>query len=72
MHEEAHEARHGDAAVLELRLAQEADGRLVGLLEEHVLAEAQRVEVADDRVLLRGQGLQLGEAEAAGRGHGRL
>ena len=54
----ADEAGHGDAAVLDLGLAQEADRRLVALLPEVLVAELERVEVAHDRVLLLGESLR--------------
>ena len=58
MDEVADEAGHGDAAVLDLGLAQEADRRLVALLPEVLVAELERVEVAHDRVLLLGERLR--------------
>ena len=35
---------HGDAAVLELSLADEADGRIIGLVEKFLLGKLERVE----------------------------
>ena len=58
MHEVADEAGHRDAAVLELGLAQEADGRRVRLVEELLERELEGVEVADDGVLLVGERLE--------------
>ena len=58
VHEVADEAGHRDAAVLELGLAQEADGRRVRLVEELLERELEGVEVADDGVLLVGEGLE--------------
>ena len=52
------EAGHRDAAVLELGLAQEADGRRVRLVEELLERELEGVEVAHDGVLLVGERLE--------------
>ena len=53
MHNVAHEARHRHAAVLDLRLAQEADRGRVAVAPELAAAEVERIPVADDRVELR-------------------
>ena len=58
VHEVADEAGHRDAAVLELGLAQEADGRRVRLVEELLERELEGVEVAHDGVLLVGERLE--------------
>ena len=58
VHEVADEAGHGHAAVLELGLAQEADGRRVRLVEELLERELEGVEVTNNRVLLVGEGLE--------------
>ena len=58
VHEVADEAGHRDAAVLELGLAQEADGRRVRLVEELLERELEGVEVTNNRVLLVGEGLE--------------
>mmetsp|Transcript_67622 Transcript_67622/g.202135 ORF Transcript_67622/g.202135 Transcript_67622/m.202135 type:complete len:305 (-) Transcript_67622:58-972(-) len=50
----ANERGHRDAAVLDLGLAQEADGRRVGVTPELALGQLERVVVADDRVELLG------------------
>merc|ERR1719247_1716082 len=65
MHEVADEAGHGHAAVLELGLAQEADGRRVRLVEELLERELEGVEVTNNRVLLVGEGLEAREVETA-------
>merc|ERR1719258_876655 len=64
VHEVADEAGHGDAAVLDLGLAQEADRRLVALLPEVLITQLEGVEVAHDRVLLLGERLQVRVGEA--------
>merc|ERR1712216_417335 len=48
----ADEAEHGDTAVFDLRLAQEANRRLVRVTPELTPGEVQRVEVPDHRVQL--------------------
>jgi len=57
LHEEAEEAGHGDAAVLDLGVAQVADGGLVALAPEVEVRAAERVpdavlERRDDRRVL--------------------
>merc|ERR1719426_410646 len=71
VHEVADEAGHGHAAVLELGLAQEADGRRVRLVEELLERELEGVEVTNNRVLFVGEGLEAREVEAARRLGGR-
>merc|ERR1719224_169829 len=56
----ADEASHRDAAVLDLRVAQEADGRLVGLLPELTLSEVEGIKETNRRVEFFGQCLQIG------------
>ena len=58
VHQITDEAGHRDAAVLELGLAQEADGRRVRLVEELLERELEGVEVTNNRVLLVGEGLE--------------
>ena len=43
---------HGHAAVLDLRMAQEADGRFIPLVPEVRLGQVERIPVADNRVEL--------------------
>ena len=43
LHDVPDEAEHGDAAVLDLRVAEEADGRLLALAPLVILAEVHRV-----------------------------
>merc|ERR1719426_172764 len=71
VHEVADEAGHRDAAVLELGLAQEADGRRVRLVEELLERKLEGVEVTNNRVLLVGEGLEAREVEAARALRGR-
>ena len=56
----ADEAGHGDAAVLDLGLAEEADGLLVRRVPELGVREAERVVEAHDRVQLDGERLEVG------------
>ena len=56
----ANEAGHGDAAVLDLGVAQPADGVLVASAPEIGVGEAERVVEADDRVELDREGLKVG------------
>mmetsp|Transcript_16143 Transcript_16143/g.37626 ORF Transcript_16143/g.37626 Transcript_16143/m.37626 type:complete len:273 (+) Transcript_16143:60-878(+) len=60
VHEEPHKAGHGDAAVLELSLADEADGRIIGLVEKFLLGKLERVEDEVGDSLLRREVLELG------------
>ena len=53
LHAVADEARHRHAAVLDLRLAEEADRRRVRIAPELAAREVERVEEADNRVELR-------------------
>ena len=46
----ADEPSHRDAAVLDLSMTQEADGRFVGLVPELPFSEVQGVPKSDDRV----------------------
>ena len=55
----AREGRHRNAAVLDLGVAQEADGLLLALAPEVLGAEPQRVVEADRRVELLGQRLEV-------------
>ena len=55
----ADEAGHRDAAVLDLGVAQPADGVLVAATPEIGVGEAERVVEADDRVQLDGEGLEV-------------
>ena len=59
LHAEADEGRHRDAAVLDLRLTQESDRRLLRLVPELHLCEAGGVVVADRRVQLASQDLEV-------------
>ena len=59
LHAEADEGRHRDAAVLDLGRAQEANRRLLRLPPELHLGEARRVVVADRRVQLASQDLEV-------------
>ena len=56
----ADEAGHRDAAVLDLGVAQPADGVLVASSPEIGVGEAERVVEADDRVELDREGLKVG------------
>merc|ERR1719395_279505 len=56
----ADEAGHGDAAVLDLGVAQPADGVLVAAAPEVRVGEAERVVETDDRVELDREGLKVG------------
>ena len=56
----ADEAGHRDAAVLDLGVAQPADGVLVAATPEIGVGEAERVVETDDRVQLDGEGLEVG------------
>ena len=56
----ADEAGHRDAAVLDLGVAQPADGVLVASSPEIGVGEAERVVEADDRVELDGERLKVG------------
>ena len=56
----ADEAGHRDAAVLDLGVAQPADGVLVASAPEIGVGEAERVVEADDRVELDGERLKVG------------
>mmetsp|Transcript_7252 Transcript_7252/g.15070 ORF Transcript_7252/g.15070 Transcript_7252/m.15070 type:complete len:270 (+) Transcript_7252:210-1019(+) len=50
--DEADEGKHGDAAVLDLGVAEEGDGGLVRVTPELLLSEVERVEELDRRVAL--------------------
>ena len=67
----ANEAKHGDPAVLDLRLAQEANRRRVRVTPELTLRKVERVEEADDRVQLLGLILQAGQVHHLRRGRTR-
>ena len=56
----ADEAGHGDAAVLDLGVAQPADGVLVAAAPEVRVGEAEGVVEADHRVQLDGERLKVG------------
>merc|ERR1719421_1100179 len=59
LHAVADERRHRNAPVLDLRVAQEADRRLLALVPELPASEVQRVPVPDNRVELLRQGLEV-------------
>merc|ERR1719321_1911214 len=69
LHAVANERRHRDAPVLDLRVAQEADRRLLALVPELPASEVQRVPVPDNRVELLRQGLEVVH-RLHGRGRG--
>merc|ERR1719327_926910 len=69
LHAVANERRHRDATVLDLRVAQEADRRLLALVPELPASEVQRVPVPDNRVELLRQGLEVVH-RLHGRGRG--
>mmetsp|Transcript_63911 Transcript_63911/g.142779 ORF Transcript_63911/g.142779 Transcript_63911/m.142779 type:complete len:245 (+) Transcript_63911:312-1046(+) len=71
--DEANEASHCNAAMLDLGMAQPGNARLLTLAPEVQVREAHRIVKADHRVLLLRQGSQLSLAEAhRGGGSARL
>merc|ERR1719174_2614499 len=54
------EAGHRDAAVLDLRMAEEANGRFVGLPPELTIGQVERIIESDRRVEVLGERLQVG------------
>ena len=69
VHDVANEAGHRNAAVLDLRVAEEANARLVvGLEDVDAAGDPQRIPEADGRVLLARQRLELGHAEGRSGG----
>ena len=56
----AHKGKHGDAAVLDLGVAEETDGRLVAGAPELGLGEVQRVVELHQGVQGGGEGLEVG------------
>ena len=80
VHNVANEAKHGDTAVLDLALAQEANRRRVRVTPELTLRQVERVEETNDRVQLLGLILQASQVHHLRRdrtrhsghgGHGR-
>ena len=67
VHDEANERGHRDAAVLDLSLAQEANGRRVGVTPELATRKVERVPEADDRVERLGLGLRSRGAQTSWR-----
>mmetsp|Transcript_57833 Transcript_57833/g.129013 ORF Transcript_57833/g.129013 Transcript_57833/m.129013 type:complete len:268 (-) Transcript_57833:83-886(-) len=60
MHNVANKAKHRNAAVLDFRLAQEADGRLVGGAPELLVGELKWIPVANHGVELLSEGDEVG------------
>ena len=64
----SHESRHRNAAVLHLSMAEEPDGGVIALVPKVLVAELERVEVAEHRVLrLREAAEILRHDDGAGR-----
>jgi len=62
----SYECKHGNAAVLDLGVAEEPDGGLVGITPELGISERERIVELDDGVGLLSKGLKVG----LGLGHG--
>jgi len=71
LHNVANESGHGHAAVLDLSLAEEANGRLLADRELVVVDEVHRVPEADHRVELSGERLEVGLGLHGDRSAGR-
>lgn len=56
----SHEGKHGNAPMLDLRLAEETNGRLVGGAPKLGLGKVEWIEEFDRRVGLRSQCLKIG------------